>query len=275
MALNNAWRELHRARFPELPLDCGRERDPGVIYSEDLRDWSDKPTTPDQVRMELHLDRYDLRARRILHIGIGDSGLARRFHRRTGEIVGTTIDEPEMKVARSLAIPGYRFLIHNKFSGEWATIGGKFDFILDNNPTSPCCCVRHLSDLFDFYCAKLAEAGQVITDQQGLGWVPDETHPRWSFDFDDLAAVASVAGLVAARANENIYLLSRSAPAQPSVASLSRHLLRRAKALPGQIMRKGPPKLVRIVRGTARRVLVATVPWALPKRFRPPKGSGQ
>ena len=264
VTVTEAWRELHRSRFPNLPLDCGNLRDPGIIYSEDLRDWSDKATTPDQARMERYIDRYDLRQARVLHVGIGNSGFAKRFHPRVKEIVGTTIDEPEMQVAAVLGLPNYRFVIHNKYSGGNEGVEGKFDFILDNNPTSPCCCLRHLAELFEFYSDKLAPGGQIVTDQEGLGWVPHDSNPRWSFDFDDLTAVARVAGLSAYRVNRTVYVLSHSPPPQPDLMSLSRHIGRRARALPGQIVRHGPRELARISRRAAKSVFVRVAPWALP-----------
>lgn len=260
MTVTKAWRELHRSRFPDLPLDCGNLRDPGVIYSEDLRDWSDKATTPDQARIERYIDRYDLRNAHILHVGIGNSGLAKRFHARVKEIVGTTIDEPEIRVARSLSLPNYRVVLHNKYSGSDDLIEGTFDFILDNNPTSPCCCIRHLADLFQFYAEKLAPGGQIVTDQQGLAWVPDGTNPRWSFDFDDLAAVGGAVGLSAFRMSRTVYVLSRSAPAAPDWRSRSRHVLRRAWRLPGQIARNGPRELARISRKWIKRAATAVLP---------------
>jgi len=164
------------------------------------------------------------------------------------EIVGTTIDESETVVARSLSLPNYRFLIHNKFSGSDSAIEGTFDFILDNNPTSPCCCIRHLAAMFEFYQEKLSERGQVVTDRHGLKWVPDVTNPRWSFDFDDLATAAAVAGFSAFRMNRNTYVLSRAAPRRPDWLSLSRYALRRARMLPGQVARNGPQRLSRIIR---------------------------
>ena len=271
MAVSKAWRELQGSRFPELPLDCGNRRDPGVIYSEDLRDWSDKATTPDQYRIEKYIDRFDLRNKRLLHIGIGNSGLARRFHRRVKEIVGTTIDEPEVKVALSLDLPNYTLVLHNKYSGEQDIVPGKFDFIVDNNPTSPCCCFSHLADLFDFYSEKLADGGQVVTDLQGLAWVPEDSDPRWGFDFDDLAAVAEAAGFSAFRANGKVYVLSRSPPTSPRNLALSRHLWRRAKKLPGQIVKHGPRLIARYFRQSMKWLLLSTVPWALPARYRPDK----
>ena len=246
------WRELHARNFPELPFDCGNRSDPGVRRCPDLRDWSAKATTPDQHRMEHYIDRFDLRQKRILHIGIGNSGLARRFHGRVKEIVGTTIDEPEIRVAVSFALPNYHFVIHNKFSRSDDLVEGTFDFILDNNPTSPCCCVRHLAVLFDFYTGKLAPGGQIVTDRQGLEWLPDQSNPRWSFNFDDLAAVGAAAGLSAFRPNRNVYVLSRSAPAAPGWFSLARHFARRARALPARIGRSGPRALGRIARKIVR-----------------------
>jgi hypothetical protein len=269
LAVAKAWHDLHRSRFADLPLDCGNERSPGVIYSEDIRDWSDKATTPDQKRMELYVDRFDLRQKRILHVGIGDSGLARRFHHRVREIVGTTIDDPEMRVARVAAVPSYTFVLHNKFSGKNGVVPGRFDFILDNNPTSPCCCVRHLAKLFDFYAEKLADGGQIVTDAEGLGWVPEGSDPRWGFNFDDLEAAAAVAGFSTFRANKTVYVLARAAPERAKLMPLLGHLGRRARRLPGRIVRNGPREAARISRKIVRTVLVATVPWVLPARFRP------
>jgi len=238
--MDTPWGRLRDLHFPQLPLDCGNDRNPGVVYGPDLRDWSDKATTPDQRRMERYIDRYDLRRRRVLHIGIGNSSLASRFHGRVGEIFGTTIDAPEIAVAQSLGLLNYRFVIHNKYSGSDDVVPGKFDFILDNNPTSPCCCVRHLHALFSFYADKLTNGGQVVTDKLGLGWVPEGSSPRWRFDFDDLATVAREVGLNAYRASSSVYVMARSAPERPGVSSLARHALRRVVMLPGQVLRNGP-----------------------------------
>jgi hypothetical protein len=246
VAIADHWKDLRARRFPELPLDCGNDEDPGIIYSEDLRDWSDKATTPDQRRIERYIDRFDLRGKSILHIGIGNSGLARRFHRRVGHIVGTTIDPPEVAVAEALGLGNYAVVRHNKYSGGDG-VPGRFDLILDNNPTSPCCCLRHLGALFDFYSDKLAEGGLIVTDREGLGWIPDGANPRWSFAFDDLAAVASVEGFAAYRANRNVFVLARGPLPGPEPAALARHLLRQVASVPRRAAGS-------VVRGT-RRVL--------------------
>ena len=270
MPANERWKELHRQLFPELRFDCGNDDDPGIIYSEDLRDWSDKATTPDQRRIERYIDRFDLRDKRILHIGIGNSGLAKRFHRRVKEIVGTTIDQPEIAVAGSLAFPNYAATLHNKYAGRDEGVPGKFDFIIDNNPTSPCCCVRHLAALFDFYAGKLADGGQIVTDRQGLKWVPADSNARWSFNFDDLAEVGALAGFSAFRINHSVYVLSRSAPPAPGFGPVTRYIGRRARALPAQIVRHGPRALVRLARKSVKWLLASTIPWALPARPKKP-----
>ena len=254
MTLTQAWRDLHRSRFADLPLDCGNSLSPGVIYSPELRDWSDKATTSDQARMERYIDRYDLRGARILHVGIGNSGLARRFCGRVGEIVGTTIDDPEIEVARLLALPNYGFVLHNKYSGSHTVIAGTFDFILDNNLTSPCCCISHLAGLFEFYADKLADGGQIVTDRQGLEWVPVGSSPRWGFKLDDLRAVAALAGLSVFSMTNSVYVLARSAPPAPGLSPRAANRLRRAAALPGKIVRNGPRALARRALNWARRI---------------------
>ena len=254
MPLAEPWRELNRTRFAGLPVDCGNSLSPGVIYSPELRDWSDKATTSDQARMERYIDRYDLRGARILHVGIGNSGFAKRFHARVGEIVGTTIDEPEMQVARALSLPNYSFVTHNKYSGQNEAVTGTFDFILDNNPTSPCCCIRHLAVLFEFYAEKLARGGQIVTDRQGLEWVPHGNPARWGFDLDDLRAVSAVAGFSVFPMTNSVYVLAYSAPAAAGLRSRVANWSRRAAMLPGKVVRNGPRALARHVRNLARRI---------------------
>lgn len=257
MALAKAWRDLHRSRFADLPLDCGATRDPGVLFSEDLRDWSERATTPDQARIERYIDRFDLRDKRVLHIGIGNSGLARRLGRRVRELVGTTIDDPEIRSARTTRLTNYTFFKHNKYSGDNGVVQGRFDIIIDNNPTSPCCCMRHLATLFGFYTEKLAPDGMIVTDREGLEWIPDDAPSGWSFDFAGLERVAATAGLRTFRATRTVYVMTRAAPLTATLPSLLRHFGRSARRLPGRIVRNGPREAVRISRRAVRTVLLA------------------
>jgi hypothetical protein len=232
LPLPRAWRELRAARFPDIPEDCGNRAAPGVFLDHESRDWTRRGTTRDQFRMERYIDRFDLAAKRILHIGVGNSGLAQRLKGRAGEIVGTTIDQPEVDWAQRIGLPRYTVLLHNKYGDDPALVPGQFDFIVDNNPTSFCCCMAHLAELFDFYTGKLAPGAQVITDQLGLGWLADDGVPRFQFDFDDLAAVARLAGLSAYRINRDVYVLSRTTPPPPGALPLLRHYLRHYGSFP-------------------------------------------
>lgn len=251
MALAEPWARLHKLRLSELPYDCGNAIDPGLVDSDHIRDWSRRPTTIDQYRIEAYLDRFDLRDKRILHIGIGNSGLARRLHRRVKAIVGTTVDQAEIELARSFAIPNYAVALHNKYADGGDALAGKFDFIVDNNPTSACCCITHLAAVLDLFAAKLADDGQIVTDRQGLGWIPPGVNPRFRFDFEDLAATGSLAGLAAWDIDGDVHVLTRGEPpAPPGLASRLRFLFRRAMAFPGRALRAAPGRAERLWRLT-------------------------
>ena len=115
----------------------------------------------------------------------------------------------------------YRVVLHNKYSGPCRSLTGRFDFIVDNNPTSFCCCLRHAAAMLDFYASKLADDGQVVTDRKGLLWKVDspDALDRWCFEFDDLAALARLSGLNVYRATDEIYVLAHSRPRMPTPIS--------------------------------------------------------
>lgn len=222
------------AAFAELPRDCGNRRDPGLIDTPDLRDWSRFEATPDQRRMERFIDRYDLSQRRVLHVGIGNSGLARRFAHRTREVVGITVDQPEIDRAHALALRHYRVALRNKYSDEALAGLGTFDFILDNNLTSSCCCLFHLDRLLAAYARALAPGGQIVTDRVGLAWVPPlEGRERgWSFTADDLALAARAHGLSLRTRGRLVLTLARGEAAEPAPRDRAMHALRRLVGLP-------------------------------------------
>lgn len=199
------------SRFPELPRDCGERMVPGVSISEQWRDWSARATTPDQLAIERYLAVCDLAGKRILHIGTGNSSLARRFHGRAAEIVGLTVNAEEVELAERLALPNYTVHLRNKYLADSTGLGGPFDFIVDNNPTTFACCLRHFGAMMRFYSTSLAPGGQLLTERLGLAWVSDRTaeEPRWGFDFADMAAAGAPLGLEAYREG-TVYILSAS-----------------------------------------------------------------
>jgi hypothetical protein len=223
-----ALRSLHAARFAELPFDCGKTSRAGIADTEEWRDWSAQPTTPDQLRIEAYLDAFDLKGKSILHVGSGNSRLAARFAPRARRIVGTTVVSAEVRCAEALCLPNYQAVLHNKYD-PGPLEGAPFDFIVDNNPATFCCCLTHFARMIEFYADALAPEGQVVTDRVGLGWTTARSHARWSFDFDDLAAVARLAGLATYRVGDETIALAHGPPARPTLRSRWEQWLRRAR----------------------------------------------
>ena len=228
-------RALRDERFPELPLDCGQRTNPGIVDTDEWRDWSAQDSTPDQLRIESYLARFDLHGKSILHIGIGNSGLALRFCRKAAAIVGTTVIPSEVSRARELGIANYKAVLHNKHSGENAAVPGAFDFIVDNNPTTFCCCMVHLANMLEFYASRLGPRGQLVTDRVGLSWTTDApgANCRWGFSFDDLAAVAALVDLRTHAVDDTVLVVASDPtalrPSRWSASYLGRLLVNRRR----------------------------------------------
>jgi hypothetical protein len=230
-----ALRRLHAERFAELPFYCGKPSG-GVMDAEDWRDWSAQPTTPDQLRIEAYLDAFDLAGKSILHVGSGNSRLAARFAGRARRIVGITVVPDEVRCAEALGLGNYRALLSNKYDG--GLDAGTFDFIVDNNPATFSCCLTHFARMIEFYADALAADGQIVTDRVGLGWTTAHSHPRWSFGFDDLAAVAKLAGLGSYRMGSETIVLARRPPARPTIRSRWQQGLRRGRKAARRLIRR-------------------------------------
>jgi len=229
-------RALHAERFAELPFACGEDLSPGIEDVEGWRDWSALPTTPDQSRIESYIDRFDLRKKAILHVGIGNSGLAARFAERVGSIVGTTIISAEVRCGEALGLGNYRVVLHNKYRGREGFGDRRFDLIIDNNPSTYCCCLTHFARMVEFYADALGDGGQVVTDRVGLAWSLASSVPRWGFTVADLAAVARLVGLETYEMVGETIVLARGAPPRPTIAGQSRHFLRRASRVLARLL---------------------------------------
>jgi hypothetical protein len=200
--------------FQELPARCDNNDSPGLDEVEMWRDWSLLDTTPDQIRIEKFLTRSNIFRKRILHVGIGNSSLAKKMSRFSCDILGITISKDEISNAERLNISNYKYIIHNKYSNSKLKFGDSFDYIVDNNPTTFCCCLDHLMTMMRFYANNLSEDGQILCDLIGLGWVVSTqgANPRWNFSFDDIAIVARQVGLNAYRKDRFTIVLSRRPP---------------------------------------------------------------
>jgi hypothetical protein len=203
-------RQLWQDRFAATPFDCTRDT-PGIDEMPEWRDWSEIETTADQRRIESALEGLDVDGRKILHIGVGNSKLAQRFASRAAYILGTTICEAEHRRAESLRIPNYDVVVHNKYAKD--RVRGRtttFDFIIDNNPTTFCCCWMHLVIMMEHYAGLLSPTGRILTDKVGLSWVTSDptANPRWSCSYEDWQAIGRPFNLEAGQLNDDVYTLS-------------------------------------------------------------------
>jgi hypothetical protein len=208
-------------RFPELPQHCYNDVAPGTDEVEEWRDWSGIETTPDQRRIEDFVSRYDLRGAALLHIGVGNSGLALRFADRAETIVGTTISPAELRHGTGLGIGNYRVALNNKYGGVPVPGPDRFDFIIDNNPTTFGCCRGHFHKMMAEYRRRLKDSGMIVTDCAGLGWLvsTEGANPRWKFDYDDWAFLGHAYGLRPECVDDTLYVLAgRSAVVRRPIA---------------------------------------------------------
>ncbi len=206
---------LWERRFAEAPQYCGDDHAVGSYYVKKQWDWTERPTTPDQARIEAWLETALAGGESLLHVGLGNSLLAERFSARCSTIVGMSITGPEVEHAVGLSIANYFPLLENKFSSAFAeSFDGAFDFIIDNNPSSFACCFFHFARMMRTYRRVLKGDGRIVTDALGLGWVAkaSQVNPRWGFSFDDWAAVTLAYGLVTEALDDGVIVSCRRLP---------------------------------------------------------------
>ena len=194
---NHDLTQLGHSRFAQLPAWCGNEQAPGNDETERWRDWSQRNTTRDQARIEAFIAPLLTPRTRILHVGLGNSRLAERFCGQVALIAGITITLAEHDRAVSLNLPHYQPMLMNKYSSAFAQMPGKFDLIIDNNPSTFGCCRTHFFRMMLAYKRLLASGGILVTDRAGLGHVSNmsNSHERWGFSDDDWMAVADAMGM--------------------------------------------------------------------------------
>jgi hypothetical protein len=153
-------------------------------------DWSAKHTTPDQFRIENELGRLQYAGARTLHVGIGNSEFAARWHSEMAEILGITIAPMEKRHADGLSVPNYFCFLINKYDPALACLTEGLDFIVDNNPSFAACCKFHFFTMWNSYRMLLKPGGMVLTDMEGMKWVIPGGDMRWSLDDADISWIA-------------------------------------------------------------------------------------
>ena len=144
--------------------------------------WENREITSDEFEIINFLEKsYDLRAKSILHIGIGNSFFAKKFFKN--QIFGITISQKEIDLAYSLRLSNYKVFLCDKYSSKFKEKLNNisFDLIVDTNLKSYSCC----QDSFNFYMEnlfyKLKKNGTLITSKNGMNWYKN-LKPKLSFN---------------------------------------------------------------------------------------------
>ena len=197
-----------RLRYDACLELCGNLDNPGLAIDQPL--WVDHTrdeTTVDQARIEDALEAMVLDGARLLHVGVGNSGLARRFAGRTRLIDGLTVSDAEKAVADSLAIPNYTVHLLSKYGRQFLQcVANRYDYIVDNNLASYACCKYHFHRMLDNYLWCLRPGGRILTDQRGMDFTVEQD-PQWQLTYDDLVRLGERFPLVAGAVTDTVYEL--------------------------------------------------------------------
>lgn len=180
-----------------------------------LFDYSGCDPTVDQAAINRWLEQSTLDGKDILHIGAGNSSVARLVSGRARRVVALTVSQAEFEHARDLGLPDYSIHLMNKhgiafpdrFESE------KFDLVLDNNLTSFACCQRHAERYLATLAGLLKADGAIVTHRAGIQWTLDvgvgDVEPAWKLDEAKLRLIADAYGLHLRR-EEDLFFLSRA-----------------------------------------------------------------
>ncbi len=203
-------RRHRKSLYEGCPEVCGRLDHPGLATDDPL--WVDHTrdeTTVDQARIEDALEGLGVAGCNLLHVGVGNSGFARRFAGRARRIDGLTVNEAERALANSLGIANYTIYLVSKYGREFqGKIRRRYSFVVDNNLASFACCKYHFYRMFDNYLGCLAPGGSILTDQRGMDFTVEDD-PRWKLSYADLVALEGKFPLRASRVTDTVYALAR------------------------------------------------------------------
>ena len=144
--------------------------------------WENREITSDEFEIINFLEKsYDLRAKSILHIGIGNSFFAKKFFKN--QIFGITISQKEIDLAYSLRLSNYKVLLCDKYSLNFKEKLNNisFDLIVDTNLKSYSCCQESFNFYMENLFYKLKKNGTLITSKNGMNWYKN-LKPKLSFN---------------------------------------------------------------------------------------------
>lgn len=174
---------------------CGHEP-PLILYTDD--NWSHRPTTKDQKRIENVLGNYANKDAVWLHIGIGNSSLAKRIAHKIKKLDGLTVVMEEIQVAPRIL--NYFPVFMDKHSMALRSFGS-YDLIIDTTPSGHACCKKHLIDYLITIGIILKDNGVLLTDEVGLAWARTTSI---GFTPDDFAQLIKDYKLILTKGNNRL-----------------------------------------------------------------------
>jgi hypothetical protein len=145
--------------------------------------WEDRDMTSDEndVLHKILLDKSVVN-KKILHIGVGNSELAKKLD-FSNIVTGITISKKEIDYGNSLKIKNYNILFCDKYSLKFKKKfqNNQFDLIIDTNLKSYACCQNGFIFMMDNFFRILRPNGKIITSIYGMKWFKS-LKPKLSFN---------------------------------------------------------------------------------------------
>ncbi len=191
---------------PPKMTHCGVEKRDLLDFSRDALLIDAKPSVG-SLLIEALLRSMNLRNKRILHVGIGNSELALQFCQFSSYIDGVTASNAELRNGRNLKLPNYTIELCDKYQILFRTRlpHNAYDIIVDDDIVNGSCCRAHLSELVDNYSMLLAPQGQLFTQERDVR-LP-ATDKSWSLKAEDLAYIADQHRMSVSRVHGCVYIM--------------------------------------------------------------------
>ena len=145
--------------------------------------WENRKTTTDEIQILKYLEGIkNLKFKKILHIGIGNSSLAKKFS--SSKVIGISISNNEINYAKSMKINNYKVFFCDKYSSNLNKLckKHKFDYIIDTNLKSYSCCQIAFNSMIKTLINSLNRRGKIITSRNGMKWYK-KLVPKLTFNF--------------------------------------------------------------------------------------------
>jgi len=156
-----------------------------------------------------NLSILSLALRRFCTLRSETRAFGKRFAPRVEFIRGITIHDEERMFANNLAIVNYIVTTNSKYSANIASFTEKFDFIVDNNPSTFACCLFHFCTMLISYKKLLRDGGEILTAEPGLSCEGSTGDPNWSLRWSDWAYLGEVLAMPTRRLTEDVYSMHR------------------------------------------------------------------